>query len=90
VSSRSVLITPTGNRTHDSSQVQPVVQSLYLLSYPAITFISSRKAFITYIHRSIFIRFNGSTTLVDLVLPSVEVSRSHTGIPHSVGIPLDE
>jgi hypothetical protein len=28
----------------------------------------------------------GSTMPVDLVLPSVEVLRSHTGIPHSVGI----
>jgi hypothetical protein len=33
VSSRSVLIAPTGKRTHDSSQVHPVVQSLYPLSY---------------------------------------------------------
>jgi len=30
--------------------------------------------------------FYGSTTLVDLVLSSAEVSRSHTAIPHSVGI----
>ena len=30
--------------------------------------------------------FCGSTTLVEPVLPSAEVSRSHTGITHSVGI----
>jgi hypothetical protein len=34
VSSRSVLSTPTGNITHDFSQVQTVVQSVYRLRYP--------------------------------------------------------
>jgi len=33
-----------------------------------------------------FFIFCGSTTLVEPVLPSVKVSRSHAGIPHSVGI----
>jgi hypothetical protein len=102
VSSRSILIAPTGNRTHDSSQVQPVVQSLYRLSYPSYYIYILKKNFHyiyiyiyiyiyththTHTHRSIFICFfYGSTTLVDLVISSAEVSRSHTAIPHSVGI----